>query len=386
MTDLAVIEKALGAQQEEIKKAFEAQREEIQKTGQANKELQTDIAKLNEELQKSGTRLFDLEQKLGNRTPEDNLQKSFSEKAAEEITKSWDGRTSKTEVGSFYKAVTSATISAGTTVAPQRLDGIVTPGLQRLTVRDLLAQGSTSSNALEYVRENVFTNSAAPVAEGALKPESDITFTKETANVKTIAHWIQASRQIVSDSSQLQSYINNRLMHGLALKEEAQLLNGNGTGDNLTGLNTVATAYSTGLTVTGDTFADVVAHAVYQVSTSEFEASAVILNPSDWHKISLMKDQEGRYIFGGPQAFASKVMWGLPVVTTMSQAVNTFTVGAFNLASQVWDNMDASIEVSNQDRDNFVKNMLTILCEERLAVAHYRPQAIIKGTFPVIGG
>lgn len=385
MTDLAVIEKAIESQQAEIKKAFDAQREEIQKTGSINKELQTDIAKLNEELQKSGTRLFDLEQKLGSRTPEDQLQKSFAEKTAEEITKSWDGRASKAEVGSFYKAVTSAAISAGTTVAPQRLDGIVMPGLQRLTVRDLLAQGSTSSNALEYVRENVFTNSAAPVAEGALKPESDITFTKETANVKTIAHWIQASRQIVSDSSQLQSYINNRLMHGLALKEEDQLLNGNGTGDNLTGLNTVATTYNTALTATGDTFADVVAHAVYQVSTSEFEASAVILNPADWHKIALMKDQEGRYIFGGPQAFASKVMWGLPVVTTMSQAANTFTVGAFNLASQVWDNMDATVEVSNQDRDNFVKNMLTILCEERLAVAHYRPQAIIKGTFPAAG-
>lgn len=386
MTDLAVIEKALESQQAEIKKAFDAQREEIQKTGEVNKALQTDIAKLNEELQKSGARMFDLEQKLGNRTPEDQLQKSFAEKTAEEITKSWDGRASKAEVGSFYKAITSATASAGDTVAVQRLGGIVTPGLQRLTVRDLLAQGSTSSNAIEYVRENVFTNAADVVAEGALKPESDITFTKETANVKTIAHWIQASRQIVSDSSQLQSYINNRLMHGLALKEEAQLLNGNGTGDNLTGLNTVATAYNTALTATGDTFADVVAHAVYQVSTSEFEASAVILNPADWHKIALMKDQEGRYIFGGPQAFASKVMWGLPVVTTMSQAANTFTVGAFNLASQVWDNMDATVEVSNQDRDNFVKNMLTILCEERLAVAHYRPQAIIKGTFPVIGG
>lgn len=386
MTDLAVIEKALESQQAEIKKAFDAQREEIQKTGSINKELQTDIAKLNEELQKSGTRLFDLEQKLGNRTPEDQLQKSFAEKTAEEITKSWDGRASKAEVGSFYKAITSATASAGDTVAVQRLGGIVTPGLQRLTVRDLLAQGSTSSNAIEYVRENVFTNAADVVAEGALKPESDITFTKETANVKTIAHWIQASRQIVSDSSQLQSYINNRLLHGLALKEEAQLLNGDGTGDNLLGLNEVATDYQVALTATGDTFADVVAHAVYQVSTSEFEATAVILNPADWHKIALMKDGEGRYIFGGPQAFASKVMWGLPVVTTMSQAVNTFTVGAFNLASQVWDNMDATVEVSNQDRDNFVKNMLTILCEERLAVAHYRPQAIIKGTFPAAGG
>ena len=386
MTDLAVIEKALESQQAEIKKAFDAQREEIKKTGEVNKALQNDIAKLNEELQKSGARMFDLEQKLGKRTPDDNLEKSFAEKAAEEITKSWDGRSSKAEVGSFYKAITSATASAGDTVAVQRLGGIVTPGLQRLTVRDLLAQGSTSSNAIEYVRENVFTNAADVVAEGALKPESDITFTKETANVKTIAHWIQASRQIVSDSSQLQSYINNRLLHGIALKEEAQLLNGDGTGDNLLGLNEVATDYQVALTATGDTFADVVAHAVYQVSTSEFESTAVILNPADWHKIALMKDGEGRYIFGGPQAFASKVMWGLPVVTTMSQAVNTFTVGAFNLASQVWDNMDATVEVSNQDRDNFVKNMLTILCEERLAVAHYRPQAIIKGTFPAAGG
>lgn len=382
MTDLSVIEKAIESHQAEIKKAFEEQRSEIQKTGVVSKELQTDLAKLNEELQKSGARLFDLEQKLGNRTPEDNLQKSFSERTAEELVKSWDGRSSKTEVGSFYKAITSSVASAGTTIAPQRLDGIIAPGMQRLTVRDLLMQGSTGSNAIEYVRENVFTNAADVVAEGALKPESDITFTKETANVKTIAHWVQASRQVVSDSAQLQGYINNRLLHGLALKEEQQLLNGDNTGDNLNGLNNVATAYDTTLSITGDTFADVVAHAIFQVSLSEFEASAVVLNPADWHKISLLKDEQGRYIFGGPQAFAAKVMWGLPVVATTSQAKNTFTVGAFSMASQVWDNQDASVEVSNQDRDNFVKNMLTILCEERLALAHYRPQAIIKGTFP----
>lgn len=381
MTDLAVIEKALGAQQEEIKKAFEAQREEIKKSGEVNKALQDDLAKMNEEFQKTGARLFDLEQKLGNRTPEDNLQKSFAEKAAEDLTKSWDGRSAKTEVGSFYKAVTSGSASAGATIAPQRIDGIIAPGMQRLTIRDLLMQGATGSNAIEYVRENVFTNGADVVAEGALKPESDITFTKETANVKTIAHWIQASRQVTSDSSQLQSYINNRLLHGLALKEEQQLLNGDGTGDNLVGLNQIATDYDTAISVTGDTFADTIAHAIFQTSLSEFEATAVVLNPSDWHKIALMKDLEGRYIFGGPQAFASKTMWGLPVVATTSQAKNTFTVGAFGLASQVWDNQDATVEVSNQDRDNFVKNMLTILCEERLAVAHYRPQAIIKGEF-----
>ncbi len=232
----------------------------------------------------------------------------------------------------------------------------------------------------------MFTNAAAPVAEGTLKPESNITFTKETANVKTIAHWIQASRQIMDDAPALQSYINSRMMYGLALVEENQMLNGDGTGDNLQGLNVVATDYETALNATGDTGADVLAHAIYQVSLSEFEADGIILNPADWHRIALLKDANGNYIMGGPQAFASKVLWGLPVVSTTAQAAGKFTVGAFGLASQVWDRMDATIEISNQDRDNFVKNMLTILCEERLALAHYRPAAIVTGDVAVSSG
>src|SRR5690606_8890190 len=158
------------------------------------------------------------------------------------------------------------------------------------------------------------------------------------------------------------------------------------TGDNLTGLNQVATAYDTALNATGDNRADQIAHAVFQVTESEFSASGIVLNPRDWHSIALMKDNEGRYIFGGPQAFANNVMWGLPVVPTKAQAAGTFTVGAFDLASQIWDRMDATIEMSREDRDNFVKNMLTILCEERLALAHYRPTAIITGTLTAPAG
>jgi HK97 family phage major capsid protein len=103
-----------------------------------------------------------------------------------------------------------------------QVPGIVMPGLRRLTIRDLLAQGRISSNSLEYVREEVFTNNADIVAEKALKPESDITFSKQTANVRTIAHWVQASRQVMDDAPMLQSYVNNRLLYGLALKEETR--------------------------------------------------------------------------------------------------------------------------------------------------------------------
>lgn len=379
--ELAQIQKAIEDAQKNMQALFDEQKKEITDTGAVSKKLQSDLQTVSEELKTAGTRLFDLEQKLTGSAPDQENKKSFAERTAEELTKSWDGTRSKVEVKTFNKVLGSGAGSAGGLVEVQRNPGILMPGLRRLTIRELLAQGRISSNALEYVRENVFTNGAAPVAEGALKPEANLTFTKETANVKTIAHWIQASRQIMEDAPMLESYVNNRLMYGLALVEEGQLLNGSGTGDNLQGLNVVASAYDTTLNATGDTKADQIAHAIFQTSESEFEASGIILNPRDWHAIALLKDAEGRYIFGGPAAFAARVMWGMPVVATKAQSQGTFTVGGFDLASQIWDRMDATVEISRDDRDNFVKNMLTILCEERLALAHYRPTAIIKGTF-----
>ncbi|CAM7252290.1 phage major capsid protein [Enterobacter intestinihominis] len=381
MSELALIQKAIEESQQKMSQLFDAQKAEIESTGQVSKQLQSDLAKVQEELTKSGTRLFDLEQKLASGADNPGEKKSFSERAAEELIKSWDGKQGTFDAKTFNKSLGSDADSAGSLIQPMQIPGIIMPGLRRLTIRDLLAQGRISSNALEYVREEVFTNNADVVAEKALKPESDITFSKQTANVKTIAHWVQASRQVMDDAPMLQSYVNNRLMYGLALKEEGQLLNGDGTGDNIEGLNKVATAYDTSLNATGDTRADIIAHAIYQVTESEFSASGIVLNPRDWHNIALLKDNEGRYIFGGPQAFTSNIMWGLPVVPTKAQAAGTFTVGGFDMASQVWDRMNATVEISRDDRDNFVKNMLTILCEERLALAHYRPAAIIKGTF-----
>lgn len=381
MSDLTQIQKAIEDSQAKVKALFDEQKKQIEETGVVSKQLQTDLTTVQEELKKAGERLFDLEQKGAAAPEHPDAKKDFSEKAAEELTKSWNGSSAAYEVSTFNKSLGSDTISAGSLIQPMQVPSIVTPGLRRLVIRDLLAQGRISSNSLEYVREKLFTNSAAPVKEKALKPESDLTFEKQTANVITVAHWIQASRQVMDDAPQLQSYINNRLLYGLALAEEKQLLNGDGSADNLTGINQVATDYDASLSATGDTNADLIAHAIYQVTESEFSASGIILHPRDWHSIALMKDKEGRYIFGGPQAFASNVMWGLPVIPTKAQVQGKFTVGAFDLASQVWDRMDATIEVSREDRDNFVKNMLTILCEERLALAHYRPQALIKGQF-----
>ena len=204
MSELAQIQKALEDSQKHMQQLFDAQKQEISSTGVISKQLQDDLAKVNEEMQKSGARLFDLEQKLSAGAEDPAQKKSFSERAAEELTKSWNGSKGSFDAKTFNKSLGSDAGSAGSLIQPMQVPGIVMPGLRRLTIRDLLAQGRISSNSLEYVREEVFTNNAASVAEKALKPESDITFSKQTANVKTVAHWIQASRQVMDDAPMLQ--------------------------------------------------------------------------------------------------------------------------------------------------------------------------------------
>ena len=135
-------------------------------------------------------------------------------------------------------AITEADGSGADLIEPTRVPGVVAPPNQRLFIRDLLNWGPTQSNSIEYVRETGFTNSADVVSENPSggKPESDITFEMDSENVATIAHWIHASRQVLSDAGMLQSYIDGRLRYGLKLKEETQLLKGSGVGLNITGL------------------------------------------------------------------------------------------------------------------------------------------------------
>ncbi len=283
-------------------------------------------------------------------------------------------------------AITSGPGSAGDLVIPDRLPGIQGPALRRLTIRDLLLWGRTQSNSIEYARELVFTNNAGPVSENPSnpKPESNITFEPDSAPVVTIAHWIPASKQVLADVPQLQSYIDGRLRYGLKLKEEIQLLKGSGTGLNMNGIYTQATAYANpGVTVQAETRIDRLRLALLQVELSEYFADAIVLSPLDWAAIELTKTTTNEYLFSNPRAQTLPGLWGRNVVPTQAMDQDDFLVGAFGggLAAQGWDREDVSVQISFEDRDNFVKNMATILCEERAALTVYRPSAFVKGDF-----
>jgi len=292
------------------------------------------------------------------------------------------GRVDMTFKAAITSLTTDADGSAGDLVRSTRLPGVLGLPQRRMTVRDLITPGTMDGNALEYVKETGFTNNAGMVAETVKKPESSLKFDLVSTTAKVIAHYVKASRQILSDAAQLQSYIDGRLRYSLAFKEEQQLLNGDGTGQNLLGIIPQASAYAAPFDPAGaETNIDMIRLAMLQAFLAEYPATGHVMNPVDWARIELLKDTTGRYIIGNPQGSISATLWNLPVVETQAIAVDKFLTGAFKLGAQVFDRWQARVEVATENEDDFVKNMVTILAEERLALAVYRPEAFIYGDF-----
>jgi HK97 family phage major capsid protein len=268
-------------------------------------------AKLLAKIEAIETRNLDVEQKIagirgGGRTSES--QRSVGQQVAESDTlKSFVGNGARGSVRIPVKmAITSdsgSPGSAGDLIWSHRETEIVQLPRRTMTIRQLLFQGRTTSNLVEYARQTVRTNAAAPVAEGAAKPESNYVWDRADAPVRTIAHFVKVSRQAFDDAAQLQTEIDGELRYGLDLVEEAQLLKGSGAGQNLSGLVTQSTAYSPAFTPTSATMIDTLRLAVLQASLNEFPATGIVLNPIDWARIELLKD--GRAATCGPPRAAS---------------------------------------------------------------------------------
>jgi HK97 family phage major capsid protein len=271
-------------------------------------------------------------------------------------------------------------------------DGIIPIAQRRSRVRDLFPSRTTNAAVIEYFRQTGFTNNADTVAErqgsnfGA-KPQSTMTFVGEQAPVRTIAHWEAAHRNVLADEPQLRSIIDNELLYGLRLTEDTQILSGSGTGEDLAGIlnnGSIQTySWSAGATTpVADTKADAVRRAATLSYLAYYEPTGIIVNPNDWEDIELTKNSQGTYLLAISVAGgAESRIWRIPVIDTPAIASGTALIGAFGTGAQLYDREAASIRISEQHSDFFVRNAIVVLAEERLALAVKRPESFVKVTF-----
>ena len=293
-------------------------------------------------------------------------------------------------------------------------DPIVIPPTRTRRVRDLFPARTTTAAVIEYFRMLGFTtpipntdpierygdtnNNASSVAErypnnasvsGSkfhLKPQSALQFEGHQAPIRTLAHWEAAHRNVLADEPQLRSIIDNELLYGLRLHEDEQILNGDGTGENLLGvLNTTGVqsyTHQAPANLTEDNKGDAIRRAATLAFLSYYEPTGVVLHPNDWEDIELTKNAQGSYLMAvSMQLGAEARIWRMPVIDTPAIAEGTALVGAFGTGAQLYDREQATIRISEQHADFFVRNAIVVLAEERLALAVKRPESFVKIEF-----
>lgn len=364
---------------------------ETKKHGEALTETKSALEKARTDIEDLAARVLEAEQKGARRPGGEPEAKSLGARVTGSAEfKSFAAKPSgshRIEV----KMITSAPGSAGSLIVPDYQRQPIMLPQRPFTVRQLLQPGRTSGNLIYFVRQATRVNNAAMVAELAQKPESDFTFVPDTAPVRTIAHWIPVSRQAFDDVLGMESMIDGELRYGLDYVEEQELLFGDGTGEHLKGLATQATPFAApaGLPSTATAGSptdkiDTLLQAVVQSELALLPASGIVLNTVDWAQIISAKDKNDQYLGNGPfGTLQGRSIWDLPTAVTPAMPQGKFMVGSLGTSAQIFDRLDAEVVVSSEDRDNFIKNTLTVRAEKRLALAVKRPAGIIYGSFRV---
>jgi HK97 family phage major capsid protein len=248
---------------------------------------------------------------------------------------------------------------------------------RRLVIEDLLPSGTITQPRFLYMVETVATNNAAPVAEGGTKPESALAFAEESADVRKIATVLPVTDEMFEDAPLMRSYVQQRLLTFLSLARENQILNGSGVAPNILGIlnNPGIQSHSKG--------ADSIADALYKAVTlievnAKLNASGIVMHPTDWQTVRLAKDSVGQYLFGSPLAGDIERIFGYPVVKSLALTQGTSLPGAWDTAAMFLRRTGVAFAVAMEHADFFIKNLLMLRVEERVALPVFRPQGFVE--------
>lgn len=275
----------------------------------------------------------------------------------------------------------SATNLSGQVVLPQVQGGVILRPYEDLHMRNILPVGTTNSPVVRHIRDNGGEGAPGMVAEGGTKPQMDRDLTVEDANVRKIATYLRVPEEMIEDIPYLIGFLTNIGTQEVLKVEDAQILYGDGTGQNLSGLFTNATAFAAGTSVVAapNEF-DVLRAARKQMRNAQRYPTFAMVSPDDFFVMSSRKDANNNYILqGGGNGILPNIN-GLPIIENSSVASGDFLVGD-RIAAEIDFRKSLVIRFFDQDRDNVIKNMVTILIEERLALPIYYTNGFVKGTF-----
>lgn len=354
---------------------------ELKTLGKVSEDTKTALDNMGTQQREIADRLLKLEQK-GETPP---AQGPASESWGAQVTKSESlkafqgGQTQKARI-----EVKNTVTGSDATVAPDRRPGVVPGAHQVLTLEAFLNSLPTTSNAIEFTKENTFTNNAAETAEGGAKPESAITFSLVNMPVSTVAHWIKISRQLAADNAALAAYINNRMRYGVNRKVETQLAVGDGTAPNISGMldtgNFTPHGYLSG--ALGATLPKLVLirKLIADSWAAGYPADAILLGAQAWADIEIeLLTTTSNAVRVSVDANGVMRLFGVPVVQAIGMPADTVLVGNFGQAYTVYNREGVTVELSESDADNFTKNLVTIRAERRLALATEVPAAVRGG-------
>ena len=396
--ELGEVKGSLTKQQTELKEAHRQVMDAVTKGLPLDKDSKENIDKALTKANETGAAVQELAQKM------DDMQKSVKEglshkgpvtlrdsimKAAEGSKESLE-KLSKRDGRSSLRLVMKdidSTAVAGMRPNPM-IDTMVNLERQPLRVRNLLNIVPVMTDSIRYGRQSVRTNAAAIVAEKAAKPYSTYAWVNETATVEVIAHLSKMTLQAIADVPRLVGEIEGEMRFGLALAEEDELLNGDGTTGHLDGLLENATPYAVPAgVITGNILGPVdrLRIAILQVHLAYAAPDAHVLHPIDITNIELTRrdpDKGGGYLFGNPDSADGILrLWRLPVVESNSMVVGNFLSGAFKYSATLYQREGVTALISTENEDDFEKNLATMRVEERLGLAVKRPYGLVHGVF-----
>ena len=377
MTDeiKSVVEAGLKDVSAQLKTQMDHYNEELAKHGKVGTDLTGKIDTLAEQYKAMQEQLVDIAQKQDAPFVSGSALSAGGEFIKSEQFKALAER--RTEKARYE--VKNTVVADGTTTFPDQRPGVIAGSFAPLTVRQLIPTIQVTSNAVNSLREASWTNDAVEVAQAAAKPESDVTFAPYNVIIETVAHWIKVSNQLMADAPAVAAYIDGRLRDGLAQRIDKQLIIGNGTSPNLSGL-TDSGNFTAFTPTAGANLAESINKAKYNRWAVGEVVDTVIVNPADWAALEVSREGAGTgaYLYGVPGTNAGMSVFGLSVVMSPNVPAGNFVIGNLRGASTIYQRQGAVVEMGYVN-DDFTKNLVTIRAEERLGLAVDRPVAIMYG-------